>query len=303
VSSAAPAAIRTEGLTKLYGRTVGIQDLTLEVHAGEVFGFLGPNGAGKTTTIRLLLDFLRPTRGRAEVLGLDARRASVQIRRQLGYLPGDLELYERLSGRELLAYFGDLRGGVDGALVARLADRLDLDLDRRIGALSKGNRQKVGLVQAFMHRSRLLVLDEPTSGLDPLVQHEFHRIVREATEEGAAVFLSSHVLVEVERTVDRVGIVRAGELVVVEVVEALKRRALRELEVHFAVPPPAGMFERLDGVRELARDDSAVRFAVQGSLDRLVKAIAEHVVVNVISREPDLEEIFLGYYREAGEDA
>jgi ABC-2 type transport system ATP-binding protein len=299
----ASPAIRTEGLTKLYGRVVGIRDLDLEVHEGEVFGFLGPNGAGKTTTIRLLLDFLRPSAGRAEVLGLDAQRDSIEIRRRLGYLPGDLELYERLTARELLDYFGDLRGGVEAALVGELAERLDLDLERRIGALSKGNRQKVGIVQAFMHRPRVLVLDEPTSGLDPLVQHEFNRLVREVVADGAAVFLSSHVLVEVERAVDRVGIVRGGELVVVEEIGALKEKALRELEVHFGAPPPAGAFDGLEGVREAGRDDSAVRFAVQGSLDRLVKALAEHEVVNVVSHEPDLEEIFLGYYRgDEGDD-
>jgi ABC-2 type transport system ATP-binding protein len=295
-------AIRTDGLTKHYGRVVGISGLDLEVRPGEVFGFLGPNGAGKTTTIRLLLDFLRPTRGRAEVLGLDAQRDSVEIRRRVGYLPGDLSLYERLTARELLSYLGDLRGGVDDAYARGIAERLDLALDRRIRTLSKGNRQKVGIVQAFMHRPRLLVLDEPTSGLDPLVQNEFDRLVRETTTEGAAVFLSSHVLAEVERSVDRVGIVRAGELVVVEEVEALKRKALRELDVHFGAPPPAGAFEQLEGVRELARDDSVVRFAVQGSLDRLVKALAEHEVLNVVSHEPDLEEIFLGYYR-GDEDA
>jgi ABC-2 type transport system ATP-binding protein len=295
-------AIRTEGLTKHYGKVVGIEGLTLEVRPGEVFGFLGPNGAGKTTTIRLLLDLLRPTRGRAEVLGLDVRRDSVEVRRAVGYLPGDLELYERLTGRELLDYFADLRGGVDAALVRRLAERLDLSLGRRIGDLSKGNRQKVGIVQAFMHRPRVLVLDEPTAGLDPLVQQEFHRIVREATGDGTAVFVSSHVLAEVERTVDRVGIVRAGELVVVEGIEQLKRKAVRELEVHFAAAPPSDAFARLDGVRELGRVDSAVRFSVEGSVDRLVKALAEHEVVNVVSREADLEEIFLAYYRE-GEDA
>jgi ABC-2 type transport system ATP-binding protein len=295
-------AIRTDGLTKHYGRVVGISGLDLEVRPGEVFGFLGPNGAGKTTTIRLLLDFLRPTRGRAEVLGLDAQRDSVEIRRRVGYLPGDLSLYVRLTARELLSYLGDLRGGVDDTYARGIAERLDLALDRRIRTLSKGNRQKVGIVQAFMHRPRLLVLDEPTSGLDPLVQNEFDRLVRETTTEGAAVFLSSHVLAEVERSVDRVGIVRAGELVVVEEVEALKRKALRELDVHFGAPPPAGAFEQLEGVRELARDDSVVRFAVQGSLDRLVKALAEHEVLNVVSHEPDLEEIFLGYYR-GDEDA
>jgi ABC-2 type transport system ATP-binding protein len=294
---AAPA-IQAEGLTKSYGSSRGVVDLTFEVERGEVFGYLGPNGAGKTTTIRLLLDLIRPTRGRAVVLGFDARRDSVAVRRHVGYVPGELALYPRLTGREHLSFYASLRGGVDPHAVGELVERLDLDLDRPVADLSKGNRQKVGLVQALMHRPELLVLDEPTSGIDPLVQQEFYRLVRERTAAGGTVLLSSHVLSEVEHVADRVAIVREGRLVVVEDVAGLKARAVRRLVVHFAAPVAAEPFASLPGVRSVEVDGTALRFEVEGSLDTLVKAIAAHEVVDVVSHEPDLEEIFLSYYRE-----
>ncbi|MGH3372311.1 MAG: ABC transporter ATP-binding protein [Nocardioidaceae bacterium] len=295
--------IRTEGLTKYYGRSRGVVDLDLAVRPGEVFGFLGPNGAGKTTTIRLLLDFIRPTRGRAEVLGMDARRRSVEIRRRVGYLPGELALYENLTGHELLTYLDNLRGRADHGHAKSLAERLDLDLSRHIRALSKGNKQKLGVVQALMHRPELLIMDEPTGGLDPLVQREFNRMVREATSDGATLFLSSHVLSEVEHLADRVGIVRQGRLVVVEEVGALKAKAVRRLELDFARPVPPSAFDSLPGVRDLAVDGAVVRCAVEGSVDALVKAAARYEVLNLISHEPDLEEIFLAYFREDEPDA
>lgn len=291
-------AIQAEGLTKSYGESRGVVDLTFEVERGEVFGYLGPNGAGKTTTIRLLLDLIRPTQGRALVLGLDARRESVEVRRHVGYVPGELALYPRLTGREHLSFFAGLRGGVDPSHVDELVERLDLDLDRPVADLSKGNRQKVGLVQALMHRPALLVLDEPTSGLDPLVQQEFYRLVRERTSAGGTVLLSSHVLSEVEHVADRVAIIREGRLVVVEDVAGLKARAVRRVVVHFAAPVAAAPFASLAGVRSVEADGSALRFEVEGSLDTLVKAIAAHEVLDVVSHEPDLEEIFLSYYRE-----
>jgi ABC-2 type transport system ATP-binding protein len=294
---AAPA-IQAEGLTKSYGSSRGVVDLTFEVERGEVFGYLGPNGAGKTTTIRLLLDLIRPTRGRAVVLGLDARRESVEVRRHVGYVPGELALYPRLTGREHLSFYAGLRGGVDPRGVNDLVERLDLDLDRPVADLSKGNRQKVALVQALMHRPELLVLDEPTSGIDPLVQQEFYRLVRERTAAGGTVLLSSHVLSEVEHVADRVAIVREGRLVVVEDVAGLKARAVRRLVVHFAAPVAAEPFASLPGVRSVEADGTGLRFEVEGSLDTLVKAIAAHEVVDIVSHEPDLEEIFLSYYRE-----
>ena len=294
---AAPA-IRAEGLTKSYGSSRGVVDLTFEVERGEVFGYLGPNGAGKTTTIRLLLDLIRPTRGRAVVLGLDARRESVKVRRHVGYVPGELALYPRLTGREHLSFYAGLHGGVDPGHVDELVERLDLDLDRPVADLSRGNRQKVGLVQALMHRPELLVLDEPTSGLDPLVQREFYRLVRERTAAGGTVLLSSHVLSEVEHVADRVAIVREGRLVVVEDVAGLKARAVRRLVVHFAAPVDSAPFASLPGVRSVEADGTALRLEVEGSLDTLVKAIAAHEVIDIVSHEPDLEEIFLSYYRE-----
>lgn len=292
-----PPAIRTHGLTKSYGKARGIVDLDLEIPHGEVFGYLGPNGAGKTTTIRLLLDFLRPTSGSAEVLGLEARKNSVEIRRQVGYLPGELDLYPTMTGRELLTYFGKLRGGVDAVHVEELARRLDLDLERHIKNLSKGNKQKVGIVQAFMHKPKVLILDEPTSGLDPLVQLEFQAFVHEATARGATVFLSSHVLSEVEEVAHRVGIVREGRLVVVEDVRSLKSKALRQLEIRFAEPVPPDSFTNIENV-EARVEDNVVYITVQGSVDPVIKAAARHEVRDVISREADLEEIFLSYYRE-----
>ncbi|MGH2749904.1 MAG: ABC transporter ATP-binding protein [Actinomycetota bacterium] len=295
-SDAPLPAIRTNRLTKSYGKARGIVDLDLEIPHGEVFGYLGPNGAGKTTTIRLLLDFLRPSSGSAEVLGLDARAHSVEIRRQVGYLPGELDLYPTMTGRELLTYFGELRGGVDPGQVEELARRLDLDLDRHIRSLSKGNKQKIGIVQAFMHEPRVLILDEPTSGLDPLVQLEFQAFVHEATARGATVFLSSHVLSEVEEVAHRVGIVREGRLVAVEDVRSLKAKAMRSLEIRFAQPVPPDTFSNIGNV-EARVDDGVAYITVQGSVDPVIKQAARFEVRDVISHEPDLEEIFLSYYR------
>ena len=294
----ADAAILTEGLTKSYGASRGIEDVSFAVRRGEVFGFLGPNGAGKTTTIRVLLDLIRPTRGRAVVLGLDARRESRRIRERVGYLPGELAVYDRMSAGDFLRYAANLRGGRGADRAQALAERLRLDLSKPVRALSRGNKQKVGLVQAFMHDPDLLVLDEPTGGLDPLMQQEFNRMVREAAARGQTVFLSSHVLPEVEAVCDRVGIIREGRLVAVEDVAALKARAVRRLEVHFASPVPADEFAGVPGVRDVAARGSVVEGTVVGSLDAFVKAISRHEVVNVVTREPSLEDVFLSYYGE-----
>ena len=292
------SVILTEGLTKFYGKHRGLVDLNLEVRPGEVFGYLGPNGAGKTTTMRLLLDFIRPTQGRAEIFGMDIHTESREIRRRVGYLPGELETYENLTGWELLTYFANLQGGINWKYTEALAERLGLDLSRSIRTLSKGNKQKLGLVQAFMHQPELLVLDEPTSGLDPLVQQEFYRIVKEAKTEGQTLFLSSHVLAEVERIADRVGIIREGQLVLEEEVATLKAKALRQLEMHFAKPVPLEVFRGLPGVRNVKGENSAIHCTIEGSVDALIKAAAQFEVVNITSHEPDLEEIFLAYYKE-----
>lgn len=292
--------VRARGLTKFYGRDRGVLDLDLDVQAGEVFGFLGPNGAGKTTTIRLLLDLLRPSRGRVELFGLEPRM-HVELRKRIGYLPGDLRLYDRLSARELLTFFANLRGlgGLGPALA--LSDRLEVELDRPLRSLSRGNRQKVGLVQAFMHEPDLLVLDEPTAGLDPLLQQTFYELVTEARDRGATVFLSSHVLSEVQHSADRVALVRDGRLVLVAGMDELLAHAQTQVQVAFATPPPPDAFAGLAGAQELGRAGNKVRFALQGEADGLVKAMARYHVVGLDSHEADLEDVFLSLYRAEGD--
>ena len=295
--------IRAQGLTKFYGSDRGVSELDFEVEPGEVFGFLGPNGAGKTTTIRLMLDLIRPSSGRLELFGLDAQKDSVAIRRRIGYLPGDLRLYERLTAREQLRYFAALRG-LDGLGEGEsLAERFELELDRPIRSLSKGNRQKVGLVQAFLHRPDLLLLDEPTSGLDPLVQISFNELLREVTAEGRTVFLSSHILSELQRLADRVAIIREGSLELVEAVETLRARAFVRVEVTFAQAPPERAFAGLAGVRELERRGPVVIFALEGPADPLIKALARFEVFALDSHEADLEDFFLSLYRNGTPDA
>lgn len=290
--------IRTEGLTKHYGDVEALVDLDLQVHRGEVFGFLGPNGAGKSTTIRTLMGFLKPTRGRASMLGLDIREDTLAIRRDVGYLPGDLAMYPKMTGLQLVTYFANLRGGVDMTYVHELADRLGSDLSRRIGEYSGGNRQKVGLIQAFMHRPQLLVLDEPNAGLDPLVQQEFHRMIDGVRADGRTVFLSSHTLSEVERVADRVGIIRRGRLIVVERVDALKRKAIRRIDFDFGDDVPTDLFDGIDGVRSFEVDGSHARVSFEGTVNPILHAAMRHEVVNLNSRAADLEEIFLTYYRD-----
>jgi ABC-2 type transport system ATP-binding protein len=294
--------VEAHRLTKFYGRDRGVVDLDFTVSAGEVFGFLGPNGAGKTTTIRLLLDLIRPTRGRVEVFGVDPRR-DVAVRRRIGYLPGDLRLYERLTARELLTYLANLRGMSDLGRATALADRLGLELDRSIKSLSKGNRQKVGLVQAFMHTPDLLVLDEPTAGLDPLIQQQFYDLLDEVKAGGAAVFLSSHVLPEVQHVADRVALIRDGTLVLVAGVDELRARAVARVEVTFATPPPVRAFVGVTGAREVERHGRTVLFALEGEADALVKALGRYRVVALDSHEADLEDIFLALYRSEVRDA
>lgn len=296
----AEAVIQTERLTKAYGRHRGIVGIDLAISPGEVFGYLGPNGAGKSTTIRTLLDLVRPTSGRATVFGLDSHRGSLAIRRRIGYVPGELRLYDTLSGHELTRYFGGLRGGVDKRRVAEIADRLDCDLTRELRSLSHGNRQKVALVQAFMTDPDLLVLDEPTNGLDPLAQQAFAELVVEARRDGRTVFLSSHVMSEVDRLCDRVAIIREGRLLDVERVDALKARAVRRLEIRFGTAVPAAAFAGLPGVSEVVIDDRLLRCATRGSIDPLMKAANHFEIVDILSTEPSLEEIVLEVYADGG---
>jgi ABC-2 type transport system ATP-binding protein len=288
--------IVVEGLTKSYGRRRGVIDLSFGVRPGEVFGYLGPNGAGKTTTIRTLLDLIRPTSGRATVLGMDSHAEAVEIHRRVGYLPGEFSLYDHLTGGEYLVYLANLRGGVPSARIAELAERLDLDLSVRIKTLSHGNRQKVGLIQAFMHRPELLILDEPTSGLDPLMQQVFYGMLAEARSDGRTVFLSSHVMPEVERVCDRVGIIREGRLVAVEDIGDLRAKEVRTLEIHFGEPVAAVGFRDLPGVRDVQPVGDALRITVAGEMDAVVKRAARFPVVDLKSHEPTLEEIFLTFY-------
>lgn len=296
------AVIDAEALTKRYrGGAVGVADLTLTVSAGEVFGFLGPNGAGKSTTIRLMLDLLRPTSGRVRVLGRDPRRDGVAVRARLGYVPGDLRLPDRLTGGEVIGHLARVRGMAGTGDADALARRFDLDLTRPVRALSRGNRQKVGLVQAFMHRPDLLVLDEPTSGLDPLMQRAFGDLVRETAAAGGTVFLSSHVLSEVQHLADRVGLIRDGRLELVASVGDLRSRARSRVEVTFAEAPPAGALDDIPGVRETGREGNRVLLRLEGDADALVKRLAGYTVHAIDAHEADLEDIFLSRFGEEGD--
>jgi ABC-2 type transport system ATP-binding protein len=293
------SAIETFGLTKRYGAVTAVADLSLRVEPGQVFGFLGPNGAGKSTTIRMLLGLQHPTRGRATLLGLDAAADSVQVHRRTGYLPGDLELFRRLTGRQHLAWFARTRGGVDDALVKQLIERFQVVADRPVRELSKGNRQKIGLVLAFMHHPELLVLDEPTSGLDPLMQHEFENLLRETAGQGRTVFLSSHELDEVQSVADRIAIIREGRLVAEDTVDGLRRAAPRKMEVRFRRPVDPGALSGLSGVSVTGSDGPHLTLDVTGEMTPLLKVIADQDPVDLVCRPAGLDELFLGFYRES----
>jgi ABC-2 type transport system ATP-binding protein len=296
-AGAGPPVIATHGLSKDYGSSRGLFELDLEVLPGEVFGFLGPNGAGKSTTMRLLLDLIKPTSGSAQVLGLDAARDSLEIRRRVGFLPGDWAMYPKLTGRVVLDYLATLRGGVDPQVRDSLVERFDADLDLPLRELSTGNRQKLGLVQSFMHEPELLILDEPIAGLDPLAQQSFHALLGEVSAQGRTVFLSSHTLSEVERVTDRLAILRQGRLVVVDSLENLRKVATQRLEIEFAAPVDADEFRSLPGVTEVQVEGPTMIVGFEGSADAVVKAAAVHEVRAIRPRDDDLEDIFLRYYR------
>jgi ABC-2 type transport system ATP-binding protein len=299
------AIIEVEKLTKSYGRRRGIADVSFEVSEGEVFGFLGPNGAGKTTTIRILMALIRADSGKARITGLDCWDRSVDIKRLVGYVPGEPSLDGNLTGGQILEYFAHLRGGVDQSYLKQLVERLDLDTGRKFRQYSTGNKRKVVLIQAFMHKPRVLILDEPTSGLDPLNQQEFDGMVREAREEGRTVFLSSHVLSEVEKTCTRVAIIREGGIVKIGGVHDLKDIKRYEITISFAQPVPLEAFAQLEGVTDVERlnDGRAVRLAMQGSADAVIKAAAHYPVISLTSYEPSLEDVFLRYYESDGRPA
>ncbi|MEV6927620.1 ABC transporter ATP-binding protein [Dactylosporangium sp. NPDC051485] len=293
--------IELNELTKTYGSRRGLAGLTLTVEPGEVFGYLGPNGAGKSTTIRLLLDLIRPTAGTARVLGMDPRTDAVELHRRVGYLAGDFVVDGRQTAGECLHFLGKLRDGVPTARIIELADRLELDLSARIKSLSKGNRQKVGLVQAFMHQPDLLILDEPTAGLDPLVQQTFLDLVTEAKTAGQTVFMSSHIMSEVEAIADRVAIIREGRLVALDTVADLRARSFLRVRLTFSQPVPAEQFAALPGVTDLTIDGTTVTCSIDGSPDALIKAAARHTITGLHADTQDLEELFHTYY--TGEQA
>ncbi len=296
------AIIHVDRLTKSYGGKRGIVDVGFEVNEGEIFGFLGPNGAGKTTTIRILMALLRADSGSATVGGLDVWEKSVDVKKLVGYVPGEPSLDGNLTGGQILEYFGNLRGGVDRAYQKKLIDQLDLDTSRKFRQYSTGNKRKVVLIQAFQHRPKVLILDEPTSGLDPLNQQVFDSMVKEARDEGRTVFLSSHVLSEVEKTCTRVGIIREGRLVQIGGVAELKDIKHYEVTISFAEVVPADAFSSVAGVSKVEQlnNGHAVRIAIQGAADAVIKAAARYQVVSFTSYEPSLEDIFLKYYEADG---
>ena len=293
------AAIATHDLTKTYGKARGIKDVNLTIERGEIFGFLGPNGAGKSTTLRTILGFMKPTSGRAEIFGLDSWQDRTHAHARLGNLPGEFSLEDRMTGWDMVCFFARLRGTSDTSFARELAERLNADLDRPMRRLSRGNKQKVGLIQALFHRPELVVLDEPTTGLDPLVQEEFLRVLEEARGQGQTVFFSSHVLAEIERVADRVGIIREGEVIAVEDPTRLTRQAFRHVRVAFAQPLSVAdkeRFARLPGVEQFQSTDGQVTFDDHGSFDDLVKLIAQYPVASLDVERPTLEELFLSYY-------
>jgi ABC-type multidrug transport system ATPase subunit len=293
------AIIAVNDLTKSYGRSRGITNVTFNVDEGEIFGFLGPNGAGKTTTIRVLMGLLHPTSGSATIGGHDVWRESVEVKKIVGYLPSDPQLEPDLTGGQIIDYFSHLRGDVDKAYVKSLVDRFELDTRKRFRDYSRGNKQKVGIVQAFMHQPKLLVLDEASSGLDPLNQIEFNKLLMETRADGRTVFLSSHILPEVEQVCDRVGIIREGALVRVDTVAALRDLRQHEVTLTFAAPVPASDFANLPGVHTATADGNTVKLIVTGDLGPIVKAAADHGATNFTTHEPSLEDVFLRYYNGA----
>lgn len=293
------SAIVVDGLQKSYGDVVAVRDLSLRIRRGEVFGFVGPNGAGKTTTIRCILGLLRPDAGRVQVFGIDAATDRVEMLRHVGYVPGELALYENLTGAQFLRYIARLRGTPVGDGVHRVAQLFSINLDKRIRELSKGNKQKLGLAQALMHDPDVLIMDEPTSGLDPLLQRRFHDELQRVRTDGRTVFLSSHVMSEVEDTCDRVGVIRAGELVAVESVRALKSRAPRRVEIRFAKHVPLSRLAEIPGVQDVSAQGLRVRMRFRGPPQPLLDALSSMRVDDFVIHPPELEEIIQGYYPEA----
>ncbi|MBP8950278.1 MAG: ABC transporter ATP-binding protein [Candidatus Promineofilum sp.] len=289
-------ALEIHGLTKAYGKVPALRGVDLEVGRGEIFGFLGPNGAGKTTTIRCLLDLIRPDGGTARVLGLDPQADAVAVRARVGYLPGELSIEPNQTAERALRYFAQLRGGVEWEFVRQLAGRLQLDLRAPIKNMSKGNKQKVGVVQALMSRPELLLLDEPTSGLDPLMQQEVYHLLREAQAGGATVFFSSHIISEVEAIAERVAIIRDGRIAETLAPHDMLRRSVRRVRVRLREPLPEGALVGVLNATDIRRDGANLLVQVEGEMDALIKALAAYPVVDLETERPTLEEVFLTHY-------
>lgn len=289
--------IEISNLSKTYGEIVAVNGVEFSVPRGEIFGYLGPNGAGKTTTIRMIMNFLTPSKGEIRVFGMNSSKEYLQIHKRIGYMNSDMKFYEHLTGNEMLLFLSNLRGGVDKDNVERLSEKLDIDLSLKIRNLSRGNKQKIALIQAFMHRPELVILDEPSNGLDPLMQQQFNEIVKQSIADGSTVFLSSHILPEVEALCDRVAIIKEGVLVAEERVDVLKKNSVQKFEIIFSVKPPENIFQQVRGISNISIDDRVVTCSIIGVIDPFIKEAANFDVESFKSFETDLEDIFLSFYK------
>lgn len=290
--------IQTTNLTMTYkkGAAPALDNLNLMIQPGEIFGYLGPNGAGKTTTIRLLLDLIRPTAGHASIFGLDVRQHSVALHRRIGFLPAELSLWDTMTGREVIQYAGSLRGALDMNYVSSLVERLEFDMDKRVRSYSSGNKRKLGLIVALMNKPELLILDEPTNGLDPLMQQVFIQLMQEARQNGSTVFLSSHILSEVQEICDRVGILRSGQLKEVKAVSDIIRKDFRWVTFQFSEPAPITKLAGVKGASDITTNGNKIKLKLTGDFDPLIRAVNPYYIVDMEIQEPSLEEIFLTYY-------
>jgi len=297
------STIKIESLTKKYGKseTFALKNLTLSVNKGEVYGFLGPNGAGKSTTIKLLMNFIQPSSGQAYILGQDVVEESVQIKQSVGYLAGDGEMYPKMTGRQYLQYMHALQPASSQSYINQLAKRFKADLDKKIGELSRGNRQKINIVQAFMHKPDIFILDEPTSGLDPLMQEEFYKLIKEVKARGATVFVSSHIMSEVQKMCDRVGIIREGQLVTERQIAEMATEASQTFDIVFVDKPPIAEIRKIAGIKIVESNGKNLTVHVHGKLSPLFAILAKNEVTKIDARNLDLEEVFLQFYKDKGD--
>ncbi len=284
-------------VTKNYGSSRGIENISLKLNPGEVFGFLGPNGAGKSTTIKTIMNFLTPNKGKILIFGQDGIKANKILKQHIGYLSGEFSVYDNLTGKQLLTFLGSFNELFSWKEVEKLAKIFDAELDKKISDLSKGNKQKLGIIQAFMHKPKLLILDEPTSGLDPLMQEAFFTLLKESQKQGATIFFSSHNIFEVQKTADRAGFIRNGKLIAIEDIKNLRKIGLHKFEVHFSEKITANKLVNIENVNDLKISDNIVRFSVKGSIDSLIKRLSKFNIISINQQETNLEDIFLNYYQ------